>query len=745
MVLNAGRTLVGSRWNVVRTGWRGTVLVLIVAGCLSTLVLVVATSASLQPVPSLRTLRSQIYKPRLLDRNGQPLTVTFQNRWNLHDQVALYDVPLWLQQSFVMSEDQRFFSHKGVDWLARLHAAWQNLVAADSVRGASTITEQVVRLLHPRERTLWARWLEGFEAQRLEAKNSKADILEFYLNQVPYAAQRRGIVQAANYYFNRDLSTLTTKELLALVVMIRAPGRFNLHQDVTAVEQRTELLLDRMLDNGLVSRQRAQQYALQTLRASHGDSRVQARHFARYVYTQVPENTPTVETTLDSTIQYAAQRILDQRLGYLEDKNIDNAALLVVDHHSSEILAWVVGNSSSSEEKSSRYEASEYDAVRRPRQPGSALKPFVYALALSKGWTAATLIDDSPLSEAIGHGLHTYHNYSRIHYGPVSLREALGNSLNIPAVKTMQFVGAELLLNTLHDLGIKSLDRHPDYYGDGLALGNGELTLYELVQAYATLARGGIFTPLHAIRSQPEWPVRRTVFSEQVATLIGNILSDADARRLEFGNSGLLDFPVQTALKTGTSSDYRDAWAVGYNYRYTAGVWMGNLHGGPMHHVTGSTGPALVLRSVLAELMRTQPSKPLSLSPLLVKRNVCVKTGLSAGEDCEQHEEWFVSTGQPQWEDTNTMPLRIRQPYTGLQIALDPRIPDTSEAFEFQLSNKLNITEIQWVLDNKTVAESDQSSYAWPLVKGNHTLAAKVRYSDSRDWVETPPVKFVVK
>jgi penicillin-binding protein 1C len=177
-------------------------------------------------------------------------------------------------------------------------------------------------------------------------------------------------------------------------------------------------------------------------------------------------------------------------------------------------------------------------------------------------------------------------------------------------------------------------------------------------------------------------------------------LSDTDARHLEFGNSGRLDFPVQIVLKTGTSSDYRDAWAVNYNYRYTAGVWMGNLHGDPMHHVTGSTGPALVLRSVLAELMRTQPAKPLPLSPLLVKRNVCVKTGLSTGDDCEQHEEWFESSGQPQWEADNTMPLRIRQPYTGLQIALDPRIPDVSEAFEFQLSNKLKFAEIQWILDN---------------------------------------------
>ena len=707
-----------------------------------------ATFFSLNSMPVLASVTIETYKPQLLDRNGRPLTVTYQNRWNQHDQIGLYEVPPLLQQAFVLSEDQRFFEHKGIDWRARWHALWQNLIALDTVRGASTISEQVVRMIHPRERTLWSRWLEGFEAQRLEKLNGKAEILEFYLNQVPYAAQRRGVVQAANYYFNRDLSTLTQREMLALVVMVRAPGRFNLHNDVKPVEQRTALLAKRALEQGILDEHRYPNVLQHTLRGVRGDLQVQARHFAHYVYELAPENASYIETTLDASIQGFAQRLLDQRLEYLEDKNIDNAGLLVVDHETNDILAWVVGGSSSQDEllrSNVNNSGIAYDAVRSPRQPGSALKPFVYASAIAKGWTAATMIDDSPLSEAVGRGLHTYRNYSRTYYGNISLRNALGNSLNIPAIKAMQFVGTENLLHTFHSLGIRSLDQHPNYYGDGLALGNGEVTLYELVQSYATLARGGVFKPLRAMRLESVGQVEYRVFDEQVATLIGNILSDADARALEFGSSGLLDFPVQTALKTGTSSDYRDAWAVGYNYRYTAGVWMGNLRGNGMREITGSTGPALILRSVFAELTRHEQTKRIPLSPLLVKQAVCVDSGLPANDDCQSRSEWFVSGAAKVLPEEPSLVLRIRQPYSGLEMALDPRIPDDREAFEFQLNEQEGIQKVQWYLNGELLAQSRGPNYLWRVTEGRHRLQATVWRRDSYDGFDTPAVEFVVK
>ena len=240
------------------------------------------------------------------------------------------------------------------------------------------------------------------------------------------------------------------------------------------------------------------------------------------------------------------------------------------------------------------------DAVRAPRQPGSAMKPLLYGLALDSGWTAATVIDDSPLAADVGPGLHAYQNYSRRFYGPIGLRDALGNSLNIPALKALHFVGSTAYLGFLRELGFTSLNDHPDVYGDGLALGNGAVSLYELVQAYAALANGGQYRPLTVLaepgrQSLGRQTSGRQVLSAEGASLIANILSDRDARTLEFGRASVLNFQAPTAVKTGTSSDFRDAWAVGFDARHTVGVWMGNLDQTPSQGVTGSTGPAILL------------------------------------------------------------------------------------------------------------------------------------------------------
>lgn len=713
----------------------------IAAFLLAASLLFIATWASLKPVPELSTVVAETFKPQLLDRNGIALTTTYQNKWNQHDTTPLHDIPLLLQRAFITSEDKRFFEHDGIDWQARLHALWQNLSALRIKRGASTISEQVVRMLYPRPRTVWSRWLEGFEARRLEAIHNKAEILEFYLNQVPYAGQSRGVAQAAKFYFDRDLSTLTEKEMLALAVMVRSPTYFNAHNNPDVVERYAMRLAERMRQNLSVDRPTRDRLDRQNLYGSRAYEPVKVEHFARYIFGRISGGPSRVQTTIDSAIQGHAQRILDQRLDLLDDKNIDNAALLVVDHSSNEVLAWVIGNSESENET-----GAAYDAVLTPRQPGSTLKPFVYALALTQGWTAATLIDDSPLSESVGHGLHTYHNYSRMHYGKLSLREALGNSLNIPAVKALQFVGSATFLDILRQLGISSLDQHPDYYGDGLALGNGEISLFELVQAYSTLARGGIFEPLLVTLDVAVEEAPRQVFSEPVAALIGHILSDPDARRLEFSGN-LLNLPIQTAVKTGTSSDYRDAWAVGYDHRFVVGVWMGNLKGEPMNEITGSTGPALVLRSLFSELNRNQDTRPLLFSPLLVKSPVCIDTGFIASGDCPKRDEWFIPDMFPNTptENLSAQEIRIRRPHNGLQMALDPRIPDELEAFSFQLSQQENIEQVDWYLNGTLIARSNSSTYNWPLQRGRHALVAKVRRLDSDEYDQTQTVEFLVK
>jgi penicillin-binding protein 1C len=686
---------------------------------------------------------------RVLDRNHTPLNITYQNQWNTHDYVLLYEIPEFLQQAFIISEDKRFFHHSGVDWAARLNAARQNLKAMNSVRGASTITEQVIKMLHPRKRTLWARWLEGFEARILERFYSKAEILEFYLNEVPYASNRRGVVQAARLFFDRDLDTLSRKEMLTLAVMVRAPSRFDIRKGTDRVTGRVTRLAGLAVKEGLIDKKTSEDILKEDIRLRNSDLAVDAGHFVDFIFSNssgsINQSHGQIITTLDSSIQQKAKTFLDNQIKTLSAKGVKNGAVLIVDNMTREVLAWAVNGT-----RSKDIPGSWIDAVTTPRQPGSTLKPFVYALALEMGWSAATIIDDSPLSEPVGTGLHSYNNYSGIHYGKLPLRECLGNSLNIPALKALRFVGVENLLSTLHHIGMESLRQQPDFYGDGLVLGNGEITLFEIVQAYSTLANRGIYSPLKAMMNEipgtGEYPVR--IFSPEVASLMGNILSDSSARRLEFGSGGVLNFTVQTAVKTGTSNDYRDAWAVGYNNDYTVGVWMGNLDRTAMDRITGAKGPGIVLRSIFAELNRNHDTRPLYLSPKLVLRDVCRDTGLPA-DGCLSYSEWFIPGSKSDTiVDNHVNPeekVEMIQPSPGLRLAMDPRIPDDHESFMFSLSGVPDNSKIEWYIDNKLTAVTESGDYLWPMSRGNHTVMAKVYTQDNNQKSETQDVAFLVK
>ncbi|MCF8719328.1 transglycosylase domain-containing protein [Nitrospina gracilis] len=714
--------------------------------------LFIATALSLDPVETaFQSVKTGTQaRMQVTDRFGAPLRVTYQTRWNTHDTVPLHAIPEFLKRAFVVSEDKRFYEHGGSDWLARGHAVWQNVKAFDTVRGASTLTEQVVRILNPRPRTVWSRWLEGFEARRLERSFNKSDILEFYLNQVPYAAQRRGVAQAAHYYFNRDLDTLTQKEMLALAVLVRAPSRFDLYRDPRTVDRAIERLARTLNQKGVLTDAGLKQLRTETFSLEPPTLPVEATHFVRHVTTQSAlEWQPSRHTTLDGALQSTTQTLLDQRLAQLTHRSVRHGAVLVADHTTGEILAWTVAG-----EPDENVPGSFIDAVTTPRQPGSSLKPFVYALALEHGWTAATQILDAPLAESVGTGLHAYRNYSRHFYGPVTLRDALGNSLNIPAVRAAKFVGVENYHRFLQRLGFTTLDQHPDFYGDGLALGNGEVTLYELVQAYSALAHGGVWRPLTPWMDDPAPREEKRAVSGPVASLIANILSDPEARRLEFGAGSVLNLPVQTAVKTGTSTDYRDAWAVGFNDRYTAGVWMGNLDQHPMEDVTGSTGPALLLRSVFAELNRHRETRPLKMDSRLIKRDLCrepqgeiIKVSLDEASACRWVTEWFVPGTEPQ--DVETRPYRDRavkwiQPVWGLRMAMDPRIPDEHEAFEFAIQGVEDADTVEWILNDKPLATTEGGKYLWNLQRGRHHLQATI-HKPTHSTPQTLQVVFYVK
>ena len=725
-----------------------------------------AVSADLRPLPAdLRPQSLEYRRPQFLDRHGIPLSVTYDNPWNVHEWLSLHEIPELLQEAFIASEDRRFYRHHGVDWLARSHALLQNLTALKGVRGASTITEQVVRILHPRPRTVWSRLLEGIEAARLEERFEKSEILEFYLNQVPYGRQRRGVLQAARLYFDRDPDTLSEEEMLTLAVLVRAPARLS-REGGRQLAKPLARLRDVLCRSGRLAESAGKKW-VSGLPLTEARLPVEAGHFLRQFVLQAADGKDTlptgpakIVTTLDSGLQGRIQEILDQQLRDLKNADVHNGAVLVVNHRTDEILAWVGGGASAGDNP-----AGWIDGVTAPRQPGSTLKPFLYGLALDRGWTAATVIDDSPLSRPVGSGMHAFRNYSRNHYGPLRLREALGNSLNIPAIRTIEFVGAQDFLDRLHELGFDSLDRTAAHYGEGLALGNGEVTLLELVRAYCTLARAGVHQPLRfTLAGRYLGQSRRRIYSEEAATLVADILADREARRLEFGSSNILSFPGQTAVKTGTSNDHRDSWAVGFNHLFTVGIWMGNLDGRATDGLTGTTGPGLVLRSIFAELNRFEEARPLFLSPRLAVAKICRQSGLRAQSSCPTVLEKFLPNALPAAacghlhetagsavvaDSQENGPVRLLQPSAGLQLIMDPHIPDEIEAYALKIAGNSPAKMTEWLIDGQLAGITGESTrqFMWPLAKGIHLAQARIwqETGDRGAPQETPAVRFMVK
>lgn len=704
-----------------------------------------ATLLSLQPPERLTLSHQQENMPVMTDRRGIPL-VPVRDRGNQPVWlVPLYDMPELLVQAFVFSEDRRFYQHNGIDAQALAGAVWQNIRALARVRGGSTITEQVVRIRHQRPRTLWAKWLEKWEALALERHNSKHDILEYYLNQLPYAANRQGVVQAASWYFDRDTKTLNDREMLALVVMARAPSRYDLYRAPGKIDSAIDRLAQQMYAANLIDQTRLEHIMATKLAPQRPIWSDQAGHFVSWARRNLDHIPPMsrqqrLRTTLDSHLQQQIQDIIDQRLAHLRRLSVHNAAAMVVDHRDGRILAYVVaGGDTSTGARAPNY---AIDAVQVPRQPGSALKPFLYAAALARGWTAATMIDDSPMAEMVGSGLHEFRNYSHSFYGPLSLREALGNSLNIPALRTIGFVGARDYLALLQRLGITSLDRSADYYREGLALGSAEISLYQMVQAYTVLAARGQFRPLRFALEQ-DFSRAEQIFSPEIASLIGHILSDPWARQREFGYYSVLNLPVQTAIKTGTSTDYRDAWTLGFDSRYVVGVWMGDLNHLPMDGVTGAIGPALAVRSIFSILNQDQQTRPLYLSPLLTPKPVC------AGQDCVVREEYFLPGTGPDILEQAAPPIRITRPVQGLQMAWDPRIPAAEQYFSFRLEGldgqcPQEKCTIQWHINNQSPITTATGSYRWPVQRGNYTLRVSV-LREKQPIFEGGPIQFVVK
>jgi len=560
---------------------------------------------------------------QITDRNGATLR---ENAVETHFAREIAEVPRPLVQAILAAEDKRFFSHRGVDWFAVARSAWTSLRERRLTSGASTITEQLVKLTQPRARTWRTKIVEALTALRLEQCCSKEQILVAYLNRLDFGNLNVGVAAAAQHYFGKPLADLSDAEAAFLAGLPRNPRKLNPHSAFAAALRRQQTVLRRMRDNGAIALDRYDRAVKEPLQLRSRRRLFRAPHFVDLVMRQ-QSITEDFRTTLHLDLNRSVERIVTSQVARLRSQNLRNAAAVVLDNATGDVLA-LVGS-----EDYFANEAGQVNGALAPRSPGSTLKPFVYLLALERGATTATILADVPAVFATSTGLYRPENYDRRCRGPVRLRLALGNSLNIPAVKALASVGgARPLCERLAAWGITTLDQPAEHYGLGLAIGGAEVRLLELTNAYATLARLGVYKPIRlrldtGARDLPTAAKSAPTARPEHAWLIADMLSDNTARTLAFGANSPLRFDFPVACKTGTSSDFRDNWAIGYTPEFTVGVWTGNFDGSPMHQVSGVTGAAPILHDVFVELQRLFGTTWFDIPAGIVTRDVHPVTG----------------------------------------------------------------------------------------------------------------------
>ncbi len=636
-------------------------------------------------LPSVNSISANLNTPsvRITDRNGRLLYDILPAKGGRHAVLSFDNIPQCMKDATIAVEDKNFYSNPGIDLGGIVRALWINIRGGETIAGGSTITQQVARnlLLSQNERneiTLRRKLREAVLAWELTQKLSKNDILALYLNQVNYGGMAYGIEAASQTYFGKHANELILPECALLAGLPQAPGLYDPFTNPDMAKQRQQIVLGLMEAQGTITHE--QRLAAESAPLSYNPAPypIEAPHFIWIVKDQLdelfssgkldPNQSLVVRTTLDLNDQQLAEQIVARRLDEFKPKaneinhNVNNAALVVLDPHNGEILALV----GSADYFDSSIDGA-LDMATSPRQTGSAFKPFVYALALDSTrpnpWTAATSILDVSTTFITHNGQpYTPVDYDGREHGPVSVRETLASSLNIPAVRTLQKVGIDNALNFAKQLGITSLG-DPQSYDLSLVLGGGQISLLQLSTAYASLANNGYFTGNYSILdirdangkllySQDKTPPLQ-VLDPRVAWLISDILSDDSARSIGFGLNSTLKIDHTAAVKTGTTTNFHDNWTIGYTPDLLVGVWVGNSNYEAMHDVTGVTGAAPIWNDTMRALLQGQPDRPFVRPDGMKQVEVCDLSGLLPTPACPHTRmEWFIPGTEPTQTDT---------------------------------------------------------------------------------------------
>lgn len=663
----------------------------------------------------------------IFDRHGRLLREALNDQEGRGTWRRLDAVSPWLPRAFLALEDRRFHTHHGLDPRGIARALRDNLSAGRLVAGGSTLTQQLVGLLVPRPRSLRGKLAEALDALRLERAVSKSEILTQYLNRAPFGHGAVGVEAAARLYFDTRADRLSLAQAALLAGIPRAPSLNNPLTDPQRARRRQAEVLAQLRVVGAIDAAAEAEALAEPLRYVPPEHRFLAPHFASHVLAQ-DRASPQLRTSLDLDLQADAEEIAREEVAALREKRVSQAAAVVLDNASGQVLAWV-GSIDFFEP-----ETGQVDMVLGLRQPGSTLKPFVYGLGLEAGLSAATRLPDLPLFFPTALGDYRPRNYDRTFHGWVTLREALANSYNVPAVWMANRVGVGEVLHRLRAVGFGSLRRDAAYYGLGLALGNGEVRLIELANAYRTLANDGRHRPWHWRPLDVTDPAAvgaeqgTQVMPAPVARLLTQILADPVARAPAFGRHSVLTLPFPTAAKTGTSTDFTDNWTVGYTTALTVAVWVGNFDGRPMAGISGITGAGRLFHRVMRRAMRDRPTPRFSTEGLR-RVTLCRETGqpfgehtpsgMAAGAACAHPDEEYLigpeaaQRGAPSIRPAEVARLRVVWPDNGDVFGRDANSPSGYGKLRLRAEAPEAAQRLVFEVDGQAIATTETPFSAW--------------------------------
>ncbi len=736
---------------------------------------------------------------QILDRNQALLYEVRPEDFGSQKEIPLSAMPQSLLSAVISIEDRDFYAHGGVSIRAITRAVWQNVSAGDIISGGSTITQQLVRnRLQPKKRTFLYKVREALLALKLEEFTGKDAILSGYLNTSYFGHQAYGISAAAHTYFGVNPSELSVAQSAMLAGLLQSPSSLDPFEHPVAAKERQKRVLQAMLDTHTLSQASYEDALREPISLQRDSIAIHAPHFVFWLMNKYPElftEKAKVQTTLDLDLQTDTERIVEQNLALLQEKNVTSAAVVVLDAHTGDVLSMV---------GSANYFDIDHDgavnSATANRQPGSALKPFTYALALNNGDTAATTVADIETQFFTQDGSpYVPRNYDFGFHGLVRYREALANSYNVAAVKVLQKVGVASLMGFLEQAGISTLTETPEHYGLALTLGDAEVSLLELTRAYGIFARNGVTLKERALTADTVQPGAQ-ILDPKIAWLITSILSDSTARLPEFGEAGPLTFPFPVAAKTGTTRNSRDNWTIGYTPDIIVGVWVGNADNSPMQGTSGITGAGPIFHDVMLRATVDVPPHEFPMPAGIHTETICRLSGMLPGPLCPQTmDEYFIDGTEPkktdtifqevlidrrngllatptcdpssilkkvfaifppdtkQWARENGWPqppttvsplctgtnpqqtdlwLQITAPHPGDTFQLDPLIPDAREQIVLTAEAGNTITSVEWFVNGTKIATTYGPDFhaTWkPVVGHAHIEARALSLTESLD------------